>query len=120
MCCQGRVAQWGEKEHDVRATELERQWTAKMVRIAEMIALLDEGQGMSTLPGASMDSVRILCPGESRADALIIVKASVGSAQWVGFVGGLDIQTALLTWRKKELSVGLTYREDKPWEGEGV
>lgn len=101
----------------MRSADLEREWTARMVQVAEMLVMLDNGRGARSLEGGEVTSVRILLPGPDRSDVLVIVKASKEGASWVGFVGGLDLATAMRTWRKKELAEGLRFREDVPWQG---
>ncbi|MCK4627303.1 MAG: hypothetical protein KAV00_18465 [Phycisphaerae bacterium] len=101
----------------MRSAELEQAWTARMVRVAQAAEMPDQGAGCKALPGGVVTSIRIMCDGESRGDVLLVVKARMGGQAYVGFVGGLDVMTALLTWRKKELGAGLKFREEKPWGG---
>lgn len=77
---------------------------------------LGNGWGCKSLHAGTVTSIRILLAGADRTDVLVIVKACVGDQQYVGFVGGPDVTTALLIWRRKEQGVGLAYREDRPWE----
>lgn len=104
----------------MRNVKAEQEWSKRMVRVAEMVAMLDDGKGAKALEGGHIDSVRVLLPGERRADVLLVVKASVGTAQWVGFVGAMNLATAMLTWRQKELARGIVFREDQPWGGEAA
>ena len=84
--------------------------------MASMLEMLDEGKGCKAIEGGMVTSVRMLLPAGDRTDVLLVVKASKGPESYIGFVGGLDVMTAMLTWLKKEQGAGLAFRADVPWE----
>lgn len=81
-----------------------------------MAELLDVGRGCKALDEGVVTSIRVLLPGGGRGDVLVVVKARRGDENYVGFVGGPDLVTALLTWKKKEIGEGLRFRREVPWD----
>ncbi|MCK4627327.1 MAG: hypothetical protein KAV00_18590 [Phycisphaerae bacterium] len=101
----------------MRNGELEQAWTKRVSAIGEFIEAVGNGRGTTGLPGGVVTRVTLRYPTEDRPEALVVVKVSAEDGDHVGFVGGLDIGTALLTWRAKDGVKGLKWREDRPWSG---
>lgn len=101
----------------MRNADLEKEWTKRVGAIGEFIEAVGKGRGVTGLPGGQVTRVTLRYPTEERPEALVVVKASGEGGDSVGFVGGLDIGAALLTWRAKDASKGLKWRADRPWEG---
>lgn len=119
MCCQA-LAKLQEKRRVVmRKVDAEAKWMRRLENIGSMVEMLDSEQGCKALAGSVLVEVKVLCDQERRGDVLVIVTARVGDEKYVGFCGGPDIGTALLTWRKKEGGEGLSFRKHVPY-GERV
>jgi len=95
----------------------EQQWMKRLAAVGEWLEAVENGHGTEGLHEASIRDIRIRLASESDPGVLIIVRAFDDRGKWVGFVGGLDACTALLTWRQKDRSGGLKWSVDKPWDG---
>jgi hypothetical protein len=104
----------------VRDVEREAIWDKRVRAVGEFIEAIGGGRGTTGLRGGSVTRITIRCPSREEPEALLVVKATGEDGDVVAFVGGLDVSTALLTWRAKDGSKGLKWRADKPWsEREG-
>lgn len=99
----------------MRKAEAERKWIQRLERAGGMFEAVDSGGGCKRMPGAEVETIRIRTACGDRDGALVVVKARIDGELWVGFVGGPDVVTALLTWYKKEQGTGLSFREDRPY-----
>lgn len=91
----------------------EAKWMRRLESAGGVLERLTEGVGVKALPGANLDEMRILLPGEKRGDVLIVLKASIDGEKYVAFVGGPDVVTAVLMLRAKERSRGVKWRLDE-------
>ena len=101
----------------MRDGELEQVWTKRVSAIGEFMESIGKGRGVTGVPQGRVTRVTLRYPTEDRPEALVVVKVSGKDGDVVGFVGGLDVGTALLTWRAKDGAQGLKWRVDRPWSG---
>ena len=104
------------RERVMRDAELDKLWMKKLTAVAHMVMAIDAGAGCKGLEEGRLTSIKFLLPSQERGDCLLVIKAVDEHGDHVGFVGGPDVATILLTWRKKEAAQGLTYREDAPYD----
>lgn len=102
----------------MRSVDREQEWAKRLARVGEWVEAIEDGRGAEGLEGAEVQEVRIKLNTREEGDTLIVVKATDGVRDFVAFVGALTASEALLTWRKRSMTTGLRWREDKPW-GEG-
>lgn len=99
----------------MRSEELEQRWMKRVQRIGEFIESLGDGRGAKGVEGGVVDRITIRYPSREDPEAFVVVKVRAPGGKVVGFVGGLDVGAALLTWRAKDGAQGLKWREDRPW-----
>lgn len=99
----------------MRAADLEKAWTKRMVRVGEWVAYLSTEGRLPGLEGAQLDEIRIRWGQPHRTDVLLVIKASVEEQRYVAFVGALTVADAMLAWRAKKMGGGLRWREDRPF-----
>jgi hypothetical protein len=100
-----------------RDSDREAAWTRRLASAGEWLDNLDRGRGVSGLESGQIRDIRIRLATEDDPGVLLIVRAFDANGAWVAFVGGLDVVTALLTWRSKDSAKGLKWNVDKPWSG---
>lgn len=88
-------------------------------RIGEFLRALERGQGTQGLEDAVITRLTIRFPTEQQPEALLVVKATAGGQEFVGFIGGLDVGQAMLMWRARDGQRGVKWREDVPWGQRG-
>lgn len=66
-------------------------------------------------PGLVLDGVRLILDADNRTNVLAVVTASRGDEALVGFVGGLDVSSVLISIRKALDGGTLKWRADVPW-----
>lgn len=102
-----------------RNAELEQKYYARLSRAGEFLSSLEDGHGLTGLANGVIRDIRIRFGGEDGSDILLIVRAYDDRGKHIAFVGALNVVDCLLTWRKKDDSSGLKWREDVPWEERG-
>lgn len=60
--------------------------------------------------------IRLKLDQDNRTSVLVIVKGVRGGEAVVGFVGGIDLEAAILSLAGKLTSRTVRWREDRPWE----
>lgn len=98
----------------MRDAELDKLWMKKLGAVAHAVMAIDAGAMCKAIEGGYLVSIKVLFPVAGRLDCLVVAKAATASEDYVGFVGGPDLATTLLTWRKKEAGEGLRFRVDEP------
>lgn len=101
----------------MRDVEREAVWGKRVAAIGEFIEALGSGRGVTGVDGGTLVRVTIRCPTKESPEALLVVKVSGTEGDKVGFVGALDVGTALLMWRARDGAAGLKWRPDRPWPG---
>jgi hypothetical protein len=101
----------------MRNVDLEQRWQKRVAAIGQFIESIEEGHGARGIEEGRVTRITIRFPSEEEPEALVVVKASSPNGDAVGFVGGMDVGAAILTWRAKDARGGLKWREDKPWGG---
>lgn len=96
-----------------RDASAEAKWMRRIESAGGVLERLGQGVGCKALPGANLDEMRILLPGERRGDVLVVLKASIDGVKYVAFVGGPDVVTAVLMLRAKERAQGVKWRVDE-------
>ena len=61
--------------------------------------------------------VRILLHADNRTSVLLVIKAVRGDDRLIAFVGGPDIETALVSLKQRLAGGTLRWREDVPYTG---
>lgn len=100
---------------EMRAADREAEWLKSMQRVGEFLTLWDRPGGPGLPEGTELEGLSIKFPSGDRTDTLIILKASGDVGRFVGFMGGLTLTQALLTWRAKALKDVVKWREDVPF-----
>jgi len=98
-----------------RNADAEERLNAINRRAGEWLAAVAEGRGCQGLTGAQVTDIRVRFPTRENPETLLVVKARTANEKYIGFVGGLDVVQALLTWRAKDGGKGLKWRVDIPW-----
>lgn len=98
-----------------RHGEADERWEKRLRAIGMAVELVTR----CTEPGGNrtfvLTEVRAQLDADHGTGVLLIVKGEGDTGKIVGFVGGADLGTALLTLKKK-LAVGaVRWREDRPW-----
>lgn len=84
-------------------------------RVGEFIQALTEGRGAAGIVDGVVTGVSVRLPTAADPGVLVVVRAEGAPGKRVGFVGGLDVTQAVLTWMAKDAGPGLKWREDVPW-----
>lgn len=100
----------------MRNAGAEERLNRKNRRVGEFLDAIARGLEPRGLEGAQVVRINIRLATQLSPEALVVVKAVSENGRHIGFVGGLDIVQALLTWRAKEAGPGLRWREDVPYE----
>lgn len=85
-------------------------------RVGELFDRIDQGWLCKGLENGAITEIRIRAATEEQPEVLLILKATSEQGKHVAFTGGLTTVQALLTWRAKEQTTGLKWREDTPWQ----
>lgn len=101
----------------MRDADGEKAWERRLTGASMCLEALTSGWGCKSLKNGKVSKITILLPSPERGECLLVVKAHSDDGDFVGFVGGLDVVTAMLMWKAKEGGQGLKYREDTPWQG---
>lgn len=99
----------------MRDAEREARWLKRAQGIGEFLEATGEGRGAKGVEGGRVVRLTIRYPTGDNPEVLLVVKVQGKGGDFVGFVGGLDVGTAVLTWRAKDGGKGLKWREDRPW-----
>lgn len=99
----------------MRDATREQEWTKRVAAIGEFMESVGHGKGATGVRGGAVTGITIRCATVDRPEVLLIVKAMGEDGAVVGFVGALDLGTAILTWRARDGAKGLRWREDRPW-----
>lgn len=99
----------------MRDVDLEAEYVRRCARVGEFLTGLGRGMGAQGIEGGVVTRVNIRLPTDDQPDTLLVVKVSGDAGAFIGFVGGLDIGTAVLAWRAKDGAAGLKWRVDVPW-----
>ena len=99
----------------MRDAKLEGAAEKRARRIGEFLEGLGAGAGVDRDGDWSLTSFRVRLPTEIEPSCLLIVRASVGGAPRIAFIGAFTVGDALLAWRARVAAGGVKWREDVPW-----
>ncbi len=84
-------------------------------RVGEWLRALGEGAGLEGLDDGALTEIRIRMPRGDDPSALLIVKATDSTGDWVAFVGGVGPSSLMRKWRADNGGPGLRWKVDVPW-----
>ncbi len=99
-----------------RDTSAEARLATRNRRIGEWLEAVENGRGGQGIEDGVVTRVTIRLPTREDPEALLVVKVTAPDGDHIGFVGGLGVNEALLTWRARDASRGLKWRADVPWK----
>lgn len=99
----------------MRNATVEQRYYKRLQSVGEFLEGLGAGLGCKGLVGGVLQDVRIRLGTAEDPGVLLIVRATDGADQVVGFCGGSSVTEALLAWRQKDSAVGLKWRPNVPW-----
>lgn len=100
----------------MRNVDREQAYLKRLQAVGQLMEAVDNGRVCEGLEGGTLTGFTVKAPSTERPEVLVVVKARVGSEEYVAFVGALDLVTALLTWAARERTTGLKWRPNVPWE----
>lgn len=78
---------------------------------------LQKRNGTPDAQGVRLTEIRFKLDADNRTSVLVILKGDGGDGPVVGFAGGPDMETAVLSAAAKIEGGGVRWREDRPWPG---
>lgn len=96
--------------------EFEDRWEGHLRALGMAIARVSRHVEGGPGEGPVLTDLRFNLEADNRTSVLIVVKARGPAGGLIGFVGGPDLGTAVLSLAKKLSRGALKWREDLPWE----
>lgn len=95
--------------------ELEEIWEKRLRSLGMAIAQIGRHTADGSAEGPELTELRFQLEADNRTSVLLVVKARGQESDLVGFVGGPDLPSALLSLGKKLAAGAIKWREDRPW-----
>lgn len=93
----------------------DKSWEKKLRRLGLDIEYLNAETSPDYDGDERITEIRFKCDADADTSVLVVIKATRGGEKLVAFIGGVDMESALLACVRKMRAGGLKYREDRPW-----
>ena len=100
--------------------EADERWERQLRAMGLAVAGLQNCTHIGRGSGPTVIELKFKLEQDNRTSVLVIVKARGEEGGLVGFVGALDLETAMIAVEGKLRAGSMKWREDRPWsEREG-
>lgn len=119
LCFQASLwfsTKWGGR---VNKRDLERDWDRRLRALGLAIVQVARHTADGVAAAPELTELRFKLEADNRTSVLVVVKARGEERDLVGFVGGPDLETAVIALGKKLGGDAMKWREDRPWAERG-